>query len=183
MIVTIILFATLGSSIKFPKENKPEKMQACYNIIGYKLNRDQDFLTDFFKQFNEPNFFINYYTADMLLKCYTTITLEEAKEVLMQEEKIYLEEYLEDLVRINITIYTIGKLDVNSDHEALYDEIKNLLSSQEGIREGEYDDQDEQSPIGIETFAFIGIVLICTALAYLASGKTENKVEEDQKDE
>lgn len=182
MIISVILYATLACAIRFPQKNKPEKMQACYNIIEYKLYRDEEFLNDFFSQFKEPNYVINHYTADMLLKCYTTITLEQAEEVLIQDDNLYLAPYLEDLVKVDMVFYTKGTLEDNSDHQALYEEIQNLVSAQEGQEDNGQNNQNEQSPIGIETLVFVGIVFLCTILAYLASGKTENKPEVQKND-
>ncbi|OMJ69118.1 hypothetical protein SteCoe_33239 [Stentor coeruleus] len=182
MIISLILYSTLASSIKFPQEFKPEKMQACYNIIEYKLYKDQEFLNNFFSQFQDPDFAINYYTADMLLKCYTAITIQEAEEVLIQGENIYLAPYLEDLVKVDIEFYAGGMLDVNSDHQALYQEIQNIINSQEGQGIKEDNNEYEQSPIGVETLIFITVVCICTIVAYLTSGKTENGPEDQKKE-
>lgn len=131
MVLALLLYAVLTSAQDFPQENKAEKFNACYSLTKLKYSRDQEKLDTVFNQFKNPKDLNNYYTAEMLLKCYKTISLDTAETILKQGEDLVLVTDFEDLIEVNISAYNESTYKQNAEHETLYKEIKEIKEAAE----------------------------------------------------
>ncbi|OMJ82316.1 hypothetical protein SteCoe_17031 [Stentor coeruleus] len=147
MVLGLLLYAILTSAQDFPQENKDEKFNACYSLTKLKYSRDQEKLDATFNQFKNPKDLNNYYTAEMLLKCYKTISLDTAETILKQGEDLVLVTDFEELIEVDISTYNESTLKPNAEHDALYKEMKDINEAAEQRAKKEAEERRKTPPL------------------------------------
>src|SRR5574343_122814 len=75
----------LSEKGNFPKSNKQKLFNACYSLYKAKLSFEASELEVFFGSFPEPEKAKSFYTAEVLIQCYSNIELKLASQINQNE--------------------------------------------------------------------------------------------------
>lgn len=167
MVLALILYSVLINALEFPQENKPEKINACIALAKQKLLLNQETLDTFFNKFRNPKLVKDYYTADMVIKCYQTISLETAEILLNQGKDLTITETLQDLIQIDTSTYKEGMFKSNPDHISLRQEI-NEIRNLEKFQSKEKTDLLKNTPplFNANPYYIIAVIIISGIFIY-----------------
>ena len=126
----LISWVVAGSQL-FPKANKLQKFNACYNMLRIKQAQDSESLKTLFSTFTDPNKAESYYTAEALFNCYTTIKIKLANYVIESGDSFVLSKELENYLDVDLGLFKDSDLKTTENHRELYEEIKKIKSSAE----------------------------------------------------
>lgn len=180
--VFLLFFSLCLAAHDFPLENKPERFNACYSLTQLKISKDQEALDSFFSTFSDPINASNRVTSDMLLKCYTSISLETAEAILQQGEDVVLVNDYEHLVDTDLSEYKEGEMGPNKEHRHLFQEIQQLKDQADREREINTKRIKDSPPLfNAGPIYIIGVVGGFGLVLYWASRKVLNKPEKKAK--
>ncbi|OMJ78192.1 hypothetical protein SteCoe_22038 [Stentor coeruleus] len=172
MVLVLILYSVLITALEFPQENKSEKINACIALAKQKLLVNPEALDLFFNKFKTPKLVKDYYTADMVLKCYKEISLETAENLLSQANNIIITEILENLINIDTSSYKEGIFKSNQDHISLRQEINDIknLEKLKKLESKEKSDLNKNTPplFNASPYYIISVILISIIFIYYA---------------
>ena len=182
MVISLLVFLSITQALEFPSDNKPERFNACYALTQLKISKDQEQLDTFFAGFSNSTKASNRVTSDMLLKCYTTISLETAEAILQQGQDLVLVSDFEHLVDIDMSGYTETNLGANKEHRLLFQEIQILKDQAEREKEMAMKRIKETPPIfNAGPVYIVGVLVGFGAFLYWATGKVMRKPEKPGK--
>ena len=182
MVIPLLLCLSISQALEFPSENKPERFNACYALTQLKISKDQEQLDAFFAGFSNSTKASNRITSDMLLKCYTTISLDTAEAILQQGQDLVLVNDFEHLVDIDMSGYTEANLGSNKEHRLLFQEIQILKDQAEREKEMAMKRIKETPPMFHAGPVYImGVLIAFGAFLYWATGKVLRKPEKQGK--
>lgn len=128
----------LSEQGNFPKSNKQKLFNACYSLYKAQLSFEATQLEEFFGGFAEPEKAKSFYTAEVLIQCYSNIDLKTALKVNENEVSSEIYEKHSNLLKINKDLVKNSDLKATKRHMMLYEEIKLIKAKAENEYESTY---------------------------------------------
>jgi hypothetical protein len=141
----ILILLICGALAQEVEETKRVRMQACIQLAHKKLDKDEPVLNEILETtvFDQEKT-MNKVVADMLIKCYNEITLEQAAEVLSAGEALELAESSENLVEYDREQFKSGdEIRLTPEQLRVYEEISRELK---GSQDQENVEQESVQP-------------------------------------
>lgn len=174
ILLTLSLFQTSFCQV-FPSENKSERLNACYSLVKQKLSSEKNRIEDFSKSFENPEKVINFIGTELLMTCYTSISVQTSEKVLKETDNTLLAEYCKENVDLDFNKYHKASFELGNKHFDFFQEIKNVKQMTEST--GIFGDTMHWPISG--TWYFILIFIIFGGILFWASSlvlkKPENK--------
>jgi hypothetical protein len=162
--------------------NKPEKFNACLQLLKLKMTLDQEQLKALVAAGATDKEVGERVSSDMLIKCYTTISVEQAFQVLeTASEDSGLTDELDQLVSVNYESYKETGYTMTPEIIQFYQDIKKMKEDAEIA----YSEAPAPAPplpqLGV--WYVLIVVVIFSGLMFLLISKVMNQPEKKNRKE
>ena len=132
MVFSILTLAILASSQESHLGNKPEKFNACLHLLKLKMSLDQEQLKALIAAGATEKQVGERVSSDMLIKCYNTISVDQAIPVLeTASEDSVLTDELDQLVSVDYESYKESGYTMTPEILQFYQDIKQMKEDAE----------------------------------------------------
>lgn len=132
MVFSLLTLAIFASSQEAHLGNKPEKFNACLQLLKLKMSSDQEQLKALIAAGATEKQVGERVSSDMLIKCYNTISVEQAFQVLeTASEDSGLNDELAQLVSVNYESYIDSGYVMTPEILQFYQDIKKMKEDAE----------------------------------------------------
>jgi len=176
MVFSLLALAYLVSSQFEHLENKPEKFNACLFLTRVKMTVDREALTELLPLAGSEEKLGNRVSSDMLMKCFSTISVPTAIEIIqIGQDNLSLEDKYEGLVSVNYEAYKESGFELTPEHDLFFKGIQEMKEEAEIASLKEPEPTPPLPQLGL--WYVLVVVLGFAGLFYWASSKVLNKPE------
>jgi hypothetical protein len=176
MVFSLLALAYLVSSQFEHLQNKPEKFNACLFLMRVKMTVDREALTGLLPLAGSEEKLGTRVSSDMLLKCFSTISVDTAIEIVqIGQDNLALEDKYEELVSVDYESYKETGFELTPEHEQFFKDIQQMKEDAEIASLKEPEPVPPLPQLGL--WYVLVVVLGFAGLFYWASSKVLNKPE------
>lgn len=124
MILLTLSFIQISFCQVFPSEHQSERLNACYSLVKLKLSLDKSTIDKFSKSFENPEKVINFIGTELLMSCYTSITLENSEKVLKAADNTILSQYCQQMLNLDLNKYHKDNIELGHKHFTFFKKSK-----------------------------------------------------------
>lgn len=176
MVFSLLALAYLVSSQFEHLQNKPEKFNACLFLTRVKMTVDREALAELLPLAGSEEKLGNRVSSDMLVKCFASITVPIAIEIIeIGQDNLTLEDKYDEFVHVDYEAYKESGFELTEEHQKFFEEIKQMKEDAE-IASLKAPEQAPPLPqLGL--WYVLVVFIVFAGLLYWASSKVLSKPE------